>query len=116
MFTQEESVEEHALAARGWSITLIARHPAATARRSDPHPIAARGRNPRSHRRSLAAFEPYLAQRFAGDPPVRAQAFMRERVPLGFTASYQTLTREIRARGLRPRCEACAGGTFSPRR
>ncbi|MGH9201438.1 MAG: IS21 family transposase, partial [Vicinamibacterales bacterium] len=57
----------------------------------------------------FAAFEPYLAQRFKDDPHVRVMVLVRELVPLGFDASYQTLTREIRQRALRPHCEACAG-------
>jgi transposase len=110
MFTQEESVEAHALAARGWSISAIARHLGrdrktvrAHIRREKEPGVRVRSADP------FAAFEPYLAQRFKDDPHVRAQVLIRELVPLGFAASYQTLTREIRQRGLRPHCEACSG-------
>lgn len=110
MFTQEESVQAHALKKRGWSIAAIARHLG-----RDPKTIRAhlRGdREPGVRRRAVdpfAAFVPYLTQRFKDDAHVRVQVLLRELTPLGFAASYQTLTREIRVRNLRPRCEACAG-------
>jgi transposase len=110
MFTQEESVEAHALAARGWSISAIARHLGRDRKTIRAH--IRKHREPGVRARAVdpfAAFEPYLAQRFADDPHVRAHVLLRELRPLGFDASYQTLTREIRTRGLRPRCEACAG-------
>lgn len=110
MFTQEESVQAHALAARGWSISAIARHLGrdrktvrAHIRKHREPGVRARVADP------FVAFEPYLRQRFADDPHVWAKVLLRELRPLGFDASYQTLTREIRQRKLRPRCEACAG-------
>lgn len=110
MFTQEESVEAYALAARGWSISSIARHLGRDRKTVRAHIRKQRDAGTRARAADpFAAFEPYLAQRFTDDPHVRAQVLMRELVALGFTASYQTLTREIRARNLRPRCEACAG-------
>lgn len=110
MFTQEESVQAHALAARGWSISSIARHLGRDRKTVRAH--IRREKEPGTRARAadpFSVFEPYLAQRFADDAHVRAQVLMRELVPLGFEASYQTLTREIRARSLRPHCEACAG-------
>ena len=49
-----------------------------------------------------------MTARLVEDPHVWALTLFDELVPLGFTASYQTLTREIRTRGLRPVCTACA--------
>lgn len=110
MFTQEESVEAYALAARGWSISSIARHLGRDRKTIRSHIRAHREPGVRARVADpFAVFEPYLAQRFKDDAHVRVQVLMRELVPLGFEASYQTLTREIRARGLRPHCEACAG-------
>ena len=45
------------------------------------------------------------------DPHVRATVLYREVtvMPVGYDRSYQTLTRQIRDRRLRPHCEACAG-------
>jgi transposase len=110
MFTQEDSVEAHALANRGWSISAIARHLGRDRKTVRAH--VNKDREPGVRVRAtdpFAAFVPYLEQRFADDPHVRAMVLLRELQPLGFAASYQTLTREIRDRKLRPRCEACSG-------
>ncbi len=110
MFTQEESVEAHALKARGWSISAIARHLGRDRKTVRAHIERAREAGSRARVADpFGRFEPYLAQRFKDDPHVRVMVLVRELVPLGFAASYPTLTREIRARGLRPHCEACAG-------
>src|SRR5664280_1161845 len=52
---------------------------------------------------------PYLEQRFADDPHVWASALFDEVVALQFPLSYQSFTRGLRSRNLRPHCEACAG-------
>lgn len=49
-----------------------------------------------------------MRQRFQDDPHLQTTVLDRELRALGFAASYQTLTREIRSRGLRPRCDACS--------
>lgn len=49
-----------------------------------------------------------MRQRLEDDKHLQASVLERELRDLGFAGSYQTLTREIRTRGLRPRCEACA--------
>lgn len=48
------------------------------------------------------------AQRFEGDPHVWATTLFDELVGLGFDRSYQTFTRKLRDRELRPHCEPCA--------
>jgi transposase len=110
MLTQEEHVEAVALAARGWTVSAIAKHldrdrktirsyltgqtaPGVRRRTSDP----------------FALVEPYVRQRLKDDPHLQLAVLIRELGPLGFSASYQTLTREVRHRSLRPHCEACAG-------
>jgi Mu transposase, C-terminal domain len=55
--------------------------------------------------------EPYVRQRLSDDPHLRATVLFREvqNLPSGYSRVYQTFTRQIRDRGLRPHCEACAG-------
>ena len=111
MFTQEEDVEAHALRKRGWSISAIARHLGRD--RKTIRRYLSGERRPGERRRAgpdvFAPFEPYVRERLTEDPHVWATALFDELVGLGFERSYQVLTRELRLRGLRPRCEACAG-------
>jgi len=109
MLTQEEDVEIHALRARGWSISAIARHT---------------GRDPKTVRACLSAlcgererapsvlerYREYLVARFVDDAHVLSSVLYRELVSLGFDRSYQTLTRELRRLQLRPVCECCRRG------
>lgn len=116
MLTWEEDVEIHALHKRGWTISAIARHT---------------GRNRRTIRNYLNGtttpgvrkpagedpFEPfidYVAARLTEDPHLWARTLCDELEDLGYTASYQTLTRQIRQRKLRPVCQACACATDRP--
>ncbi|MGH2782423.1 MAG: Mu transposase domain-containing protein [Thermoleophilaceae bacterium] len=109
MFTREEDVEAHALRSRGWSISAIARHLGRDRKTIRAHLERRREPGIRARRDDdFARFEPYVAQRFADDAHLRTTVLARELRSLGFTASYQTLTREIRSRGLRPRCDACS--------
>jgi transposase len=110
MFTREEDVEVHALRARGWTIAAIARH---TGR--DPKTVrACLARSSAVDReRAPSVLEPYreyLEARFVDDPHVLASVLYRELAELGFDRTYPTLTRELRALGLRPRCECCRRG------
>uniref|UniRef100_UPI0012ED93BA IS21 family transposase n=1 Tax=Agromyces laixinhei TaxID=2585717 RepID=UPI0012ED93BA len=59
-------------------------------------------------------FVDYVTARLAEDPHLWAATLFDELVPLGFTGSYPTLTRQIRARKLRPACTACAHVTKRP--
>jgi transposase len=116
MLTWEEDVESHALHKRGWTISAIARHT---------------GRNRRTIRNYLNGtttpgvrkpagedpFEPFVAYvtaRLAEDPHLWARTLCDELEDLGYTASYQTLTRQIRQRQLRPVCQSCACATDRP--
>ncbi|MGV9962256.1 IS21/IS408/IS1162 family transposase [Rhodococcus aetherivorans] len=116
MLTWEEDVEIHALHKRGWTISAIARHT---------------GRNRRTIRNYLKGtttpgvrkpagedpFEPFVAYvtaRLAEDPHLWARTLCDELEDLGYTASYQTLTRQIRQRQLRPVCQSCACATDRP--
>jgi len=59
----------------------------------------------------FAPFLAYVTARLGQDPHLWALTLFDELVPLGFTASYPTLTRQIRVRGLRPVCAQCATAT-----
>jgi hypothetical protein len=52
---------------------------------------------------------PYLRERLQEDPHVWATALYDEITALWFALSYQSFTRGLRSRSLRPHCEACAG-------
>ena len=116
MLTREEDIDAHALFARGWSISAIGRH-----LDRDPKTIRAylRGdRTPGVRRRSGDApfdrFDSYVGERLREDPHLWATTLFDELLALGYAQSYQSLTRQIRERGLRPRCEACATAKGRP--
>jgi transposase len=111
MLTWEEDVEAAALREQGWSIAAIARHLG-----RDPKTIRAYldgRRTPGQRRRSasdvFAPYVDYVAARLGEDRHVWATALYDEVVALGYPGSYPSFTRVLRSRGLRPRCEACAG-------
>src|ERR1035437_4015751 len=111
MFTGEEDVEAHALKKQGWSISAIARHLDRDRKtvRSYLSGKQVPGERQRSETDPFDRFVPYLNQRFADDPHVWASALFDEVVALQFPLGYQSFTRGLRARNLRPHCEACAG-------
>lgn len=110
MLTQGEDVEVHSLRKRGWSFAAIGRHIGCDWRTAKAY---VEGREPGARRPSapdpLERFAPYLAARFADDPHVWASALFDEVVPLGYSQSYPSFVRQLRAAGLRPHCEACTG-------
>jgi hypothetical protein len=59
-------------------------------------------------------FVEYVTARLTEDPHLWAVTLLDELRPLGFEGSYQTLTRQVRDRGLRPGCTACAHVTKRP--
>ncbi len=110
MLTWEDDVQAHALRQRGWSITAIARHLG-----RDRKTIRAylTGERIPGQRRSAGAdpfddIERYVAARFVDDAHVAASALYDEVTALGYPRSYPTFTRQLRVRGLRPVCGACA--------
>jgi transposase len=112
MLTWEDDVDIHALRRQGWTIAAIARHTGRDRRTVRAYlnghrtPGArARGADP------FASFEAYVRARLVEDPHLSALTLFDELQPLGFDLSYPTLTRQIRARSLRPPCLACAGAT-----
>ncbi len=109
MLTQEDDVEIHALARRGWSKSAIARH---TGRDRKTVAKYLAGNEP-AREPAPSCLEPYrayLEARFVDDPHVRASVLFDELLPLGFDRSYPTLVREIRELALRPVCDCCKAG------
>ncbi|WP_088285515.1 IS21 family transposase [Kineosporia sp. A_224] len=109
MLTREEDIDAHALRKQGWTISAIARHlgrDRGTVRgylNGDTVP----GVRKTSAADWFAPFEAYVRARFADDPHVWVTTLFDEVVDLGFDRSYQSFTRLIRARRLRPACEPC---------
>jgi transposase len=111
MLTREEDIDAHALRRQGWTISAIARHLG-----RDRKTIRAYLANERVAGERKAAgpdpFEPftdYVRARLTEDPHLWAVTLFDEVVELGYDRSYQTFTRQIRVRELRPHCEPCAG-------
>ena len=109
MLTEEDDVEIHALARRGWSVSAIARHTGRdrkTVRRYLNGPPASR--EPAAS--CLEPFREYLIARFVDDAHVDGSVLYREVIDLGLERSYVTFVRQLRLLGLRPRCQACRTG------
>jgi transposase len=110
MLTREEEVEAYALRKRGWSISAIARHLGRDRKTVRRHLNNEREAGTRQRADDwFGAFVPYIHARFEDDKHLWTTVLYRELAELGFAASYQTLTREIRARCLRPACKECMG-------
>lgn len=111
MLTWEDDVDIHALHRQGWTISAITRH---TGRdRKTVRAYLTGRRSPGARARSDDPFSPfvdYVSARLGEDPHLWALTLLDELGPLGFKLSYPTLTRQIRARKLRPDCPACRGG------
>jgi len=107
MLTQENDVEIHALAARGWNQSAISRH---TGRdRKTVRKYLAAGDAP-VREQAVSCLEPwraYIAARFVDDPHLPAVTLLEELTAAGFDRSYPTLVRELRRTGLRPVCLVC---------
>ena len=107
MLTQENDVEMHALAARGWNQSAISRH---TGRdRKTVRKYLTAGELP-VRERAASCLEPwraYIAARFVDDPHLPAVTLLDELTAAGFDRSYPTLVRELRRTALRPVCLVC---------
>jgi len=107
MLTQENDVEIHALAARGWNQSAISRH---TGRdRKTVRRYLAAGEEPlvREAASCLEPWRAYIAARFVDDPHLPAVSLLDELSAAGFDRSYPTLVRELRRTVLRPVCLVC---------
>jgi transposase len=116
MLTWEDDLEVHALRKRGWSISAIARHTGHD--RKTVRKYLAGDQTPGVRARpSPDPFDPfvdYVTARLVEDPHLWARTLFDELEGLGFGLSYQSLTRLIRTRDLRPTCEACQTATERP--
>jgi transposase len=110
MLTSEEDVEITSLRKRGWSISAIARHVGHDRKTVRGYLCGERepGVRERAEPDPFDAFEPYVRQRFVDDQHVWATTLFDEVVALGYPRSYQTFTRALRDRQLRPHCEPCS--------
>lgn len=109
MLTREDDVDAHALHARGWTISAIARHLGHDRKTIRAYVKGGRvaGQRARSTADPFDEHERYVRLRLEEDRHLLATTLFDELVDAGYAQSYQTLTRQIRARGLRPVCEAC---------
>ena len=110
MLSEEDDVDIHVLKRQGMTISEIARrtdHDRKTIRA-----YLAGGRTPGKRKRAdpdrFDKFVAYVTARLTEDPHLWAATLLDELRPLGFQGSYPTLTRQVRARGLRLACTACA--------
>jgi transposase len=109
MLTEEDDVEIHALARRGWSVSAIARHTGRD-RKTVRKYLAGPGPSREAPPSCVEPFREYLAARLIEDAHVDGTVLHREVAGLGFDRSYVTFVRQLRLLGLRPRCEACRTG------
>jgi transposase len=78
-----------------------------TARPSAPTSTANALKRKRSTPDGFDPYAVYCRERLAEDPHLWATTLFDELLELGYDRSYPTFTRQLRARGLRPPCEAC---------
>jgi hypothetical protein len=114
MLTQGESVDAHALRARGWSVSAIARH-----LDKDRKTVRAylSGQRVPGQRKPAGPdrFEPfaeYCRIRFGDDPHLWATTLFGEVRELKYDGAYSSFTRALRARG----CGRGASGARRPGR
>ena len=103
MITREDDVDIHALRRQGWTITAIANHVGRD--RKTVRDYLNGKREPGVRKRATDPFAPfldYVTARLVEDPHLWGITLFDELQALGFDASYQTLTREIRAREAAP--------------
>jgi transposase len=109
MLTQEDDVEIHALASRGWSISAIARHTGRDRKTVRAYLAGEGGAQTTQEERPscLDPYRPYIAVRFEDDPHLLVSVLHRELVAEGFDRGYSSLVKEIRRLELRPICPSC---------
>ncbi len=116
MLSERSSVDIHALERQGMTISEIARR--TNHDRKTIRAYLAGEREPGVRKRAAPdefdEFVGYVTARLVEDPHLWAVTLLDELRPLGYDGSYPTLTRQIRARGLRPPCVACAHVTQRP--
>lgn len=110
MLTQGESVEAHALRARGWSVSAIARHLEVDRKTVRAYLSGKRepGRREPAGPDRFGPFAEYCRIRLSDDPHLWATTLFGEVRDLGYDGAYPSFTRALRGRGLRPECAPCA--------
>src|SRR3954454_1141506 len=111
MLTREDDIDVHALRRQGWTISAIAKHlgrDRKTIRAYLAEERVAGERKPAGPD-PFESYLDYVAARLAEDPHLWAVTLFDEVVELGYDRSYQTFTRQVRDRELRPHCEPWAG-------
>ncbi len=116
MLSERSSVDIHPLHRQGFTISEIARrtHHDRKTIRAYLNGDRAPGVRQSASSDAFEAFVDYVTARLTEDPHLWAATLLDELVALGYSGSYPTLTRQIRARGLRPACTACAHVTQRP--
>jgi transposase len=118
MLSQEEDIDANALYRRGWSISAIARHMNRDRKTVRGYVTGKREAGVRTKPAdAVDAFTPfvdYVTARFAEDPHVWAVTLFEEVAELGYPLVYQTFTRHLRERALRPHCEPCSKTSGRP--
>jgi transposase len=118
MLTQEEDVDANALHRQGWTIAAIARHLHKDRKTIRAYVTGQRTAGVRvKSTDQVDAFDPfaqYVTARLAEDPHLWARTLFDEAAELGYDQAYQTFTRKLRERGLRPHCEPCSGAKGRP--
>ena len=116
MLSERSSVDIHALKRQGMTISEIARR--TNHDRKTIRAYLAGEREPGVRERAVPdpfdGFVDYVTARLTEDPHLWAVTLLDELRRLGYKGSYPTLTRQVRARGLRPACTACAHVTKRP--
>ncbi len=109
MLTWENDVEATALRSQGWTISAIARHLGHDRKTIRDYLNGKRvpGVRAGSAIDPFEEFAEYATVRLVDDPHLLATALFDEVVALGYTGSYPSFTRGLRARALRPHCEPC---------
>lgn len=108
MLTQEDDVEIHALKARGWTVSAIARHTGRDRKTVRRYLVGEGGHQNRMPAPScLEPYRAYITARFCDDPHLPAVTLLDELAEAGFDRSYPTLVRELRRLELRPVCVVC---------
>ncbi len=109
-------MEAHALHKQGWSISAIARHLGRNRRtvRNYLTGVTEPGVRTKAEVDPFEKFVDYVTARLTADPHLEARTLCDELEDIGYDQSYPTLTRQIRARGLRPVCPQCQIATSRP--
>ena len=113
MLTWENDVEAAALRNQGWTISAIARHLGRDRKTIRDYLEGRRVPGERASSRTdpFEEFAEYAKIRLCDDPHLWATALFDEVVALGYSGSYPSFTRALRARALRPHCEPCQAST-----